>query len=195
MAQESSEVRAFGNGHVYISDSNVTPNFPATISTPITRAMGWIEAGYVAEDGAKFTFAREVNEKFAWQSYDPVRVLITKIPKMVDFELMQWNKYTFALALGGGTVTEPATGEYQYDPPDESFVDIRAVLVEAIDGDYAYRFAYRRCMNQSGVEFATVRSDTTGLPIQMKVLAADAGLKPWFMQTDDPNFDVTDAAS
>ena len=28
-----------------------------------------------------------------------------------------------------------------------------------------------------------------------ELLAADAGLKPWFMQTDDPNFDVTDAAS
>ena len=195
MALETTEVRAFGSGHVYVSDSNVTPNFPASISTPISRAAGWIDLGYATEEGVKFTFGRDVVEKFAWQSHHPVRVLVDKVPTMAAFSCMQWNRYTAALALGGGTVTEGSPGEYKYEPPDESYVDERALLIEAVDGDYTYRFVYRKTMNQSAVEFSTVRSDTTALLIELKVLAPSGTDKAWFMQTDDPNFDVTDAAS
>lgn len=185
MSLESSEVRVTGTGHVYVAPVG-TP-FPANVSVAPSHAAGWRELGYCSEAGARFTFGREINNIMAWQSYDPVRKVVTSVPKSVAFDLQQWNQFTVQLALGGGTVSEPTSGQYLYEPPDESFLDERALIVEGVDGDYTYRFCYRKALNESGVEFAFVRSDPVLFPITMGILAADGGAKPFFIQTDDPN--------
>jgi len=183
MAFESEEVRAFGTGHVYVAD--VGTAMPADIGATIPTS--WIDLGYTDEQGPRFNFGRTVNEVPAWQSYDPVRVLITAVPKTVAFDLLQTNKHTLQLALGGGDVTEGAPFEFSYEPPDESFVDERALIITGEDGDYTYRFCFHKVLNQSGVEFPFVRGAPTKLAIEVKVLAAGGGNKPYFIQTDDPN--------
>lgn len=185
MTLESSEVRVMGTGHIYVAP--VGTAFPTNISTAVSHAAGWRELGYCTPEGARFTFGRDVTDINGWQSFNPLRKIITAAPKSVAFDLLQWNQYTMGLALGGGTFTEPTADNYLYEPPDESFVDERAVIVEAIDGDYNYRVCYRKAFNTSGVEFAFARENPTVLPITMDVLAADAGAKPYLIQTDDPN--------
>lgn len=194
MSLESSEVRVFGTGHIYVAP--VGTAFPASVDVTPSHAAGWRELGYVSEDGAKFKFGREVNEVGAWQSFDPVRMIVTKVPKEVGFDLLQWNHFSAELALGGGTFTEPSPNLYEYEPPAESYVDERALIIEGVDGDYTYRFCYRKALNVTGVEFDMVRQNPTVLPINMRILAADDGAKPFKLQTNDPNFgELVEAAS
>lgn len=185
MSFESAEVVVTGTGHVYVAP--VGTDFPDDISQAVSQAAGWRELGYVSEEGARFAFNRDVNEIMAWQSFDPIRLVVTRVPKEISFDLMQWNQFTVALALGGGTVTTTGAGEYEYNPPDESFVDERALIVEGTDGDRNYRFCFRKSINMQGVDFAFVRSDPANLPVTMKVLAADDDATPYFLQTDDDN--------
>lgn len=194
MAFDSAEVRVTGTGHVYVAP--VGTAFPTDIASVVSHNTGWVELGYCTEEGARFSFGREINDIMSWQSFDPIRKVVTSIPKSVSFDLQQWNMYTVALALGGGTVTEPTTDRYQYDPPAESFLDERALIVEGIDGAYTYRFCYRKALNESGVDFAFVRSDPVVFPITMGILAADSGAKPYLIQTNDPNLgEILQAAS
>lgn len=187
---EAEEVVVTGLGGVYVAPLD-TP-FPADISSPI--GSPWVGLGYVAENGARFSFGRDINEIMAWQSFDPLRLVVTRVPKSIAFDLMQWNQNTVKLALGGGTVTG-SSPNFAYEPPDEDFVDERALIVEGQDKGYTYRFCYRRAINYEGVDFAFVRSDPVQFPISMRILAAGA-VKPWLLQTDDPNIgDLAEAAS
>lgn len=194
MALESSEVRVAGTGHIYVAPLGTS--IPTTVAAPLSHALGWIDLGYATEDGAQFEFAREVNEVMAWQSFDPVRMIVTKVPKSVTVTLLQSNQHIINLAFGGGTWTEVSSGQYRYDPPAESTVDERMFAVEFADGDFNYRTVYRKSMNQAGVSFTWKRGDPIRYPITMKVLAADAGAKPFATYTDDPNAGLlTGAAS
>lgn len=178
------EIVVTGTGHIYAGDVGVA--FPASISDPVDLD-DWVDLGYTTPAGAKFKFGRDVNLVEGWQSFDPLRIIVTKVPKEISFELLQWNQHTMKLGLGGGEVTEPSPGEYEYEPPDESFVDTRAFIIEGIDGEHHYRFCYRKGLNTNGVEFAFVRQDPVQFPITVQILAADGGAKPYLIQTDDEN--------
>lgn len=180
---DSGEVVVAGTGRVYVAPVG-TP-FPASIAEPIDPD-DWEDVGYCTPEGATFNFGREINRVMAWQSFDPVRMVVTAVPKTVGFQLLQWNQATLKLALGGGTVNAYEGGEYEYEPADESFVDERALIVTGEDGDRSYRFCFRKAINEAGVEFDFVRENPSQLPISMVVLAADGGLKPYVIQTDDP---------
>lgn len=183
MGQIADEVRVTGAGHIYVADVD-TP-FPTNISAEVDLD-DWAELGYVSEAGARFSFGREINNIMAWQKFDPIRKVVTALPKSVAFDLMQWNQHTVKLALGGGTVSG-TTPNFEYEPPAESFLDQRALIIEGIDGDFSYRFCYRKALNESGVDFAFVRADPVLFPITMGVLAADDDDPPFIIQTDDPN--------
>lgn len=186
MANESSEVRAYGDGSLYVAD--VGTAFPATIDAVVDTG-DWSELGFLTEDGVTPEFGQETKDVGAWQSGDPVRILLTKKPKSVAFNMLQTNRDTLALALGGGDFTTSGTG-WQFEPADESFLDQRALIVEARDGDYTYRIMYRKAQREGAVKFDFKRTDATAFSITMRILAADGGLKPFLIQTDDPAFDL-----
>lgn len=194
MALESSEVRVAGTGQLFVAPLGTT--IPASVVTPLSHNAGWIDLGYADEDGVDFSFSRDVNEINAWQSFDPIRTIVTKVPKEVSAKLLQSNQHVLLLAFGGGTVTETATGYYRYDPPADSFVDERMFAVEFVDGSYTYRIVYRKATNQAGIEFTWKKGEPVLYPITMKVLAADSGAKSFSLYTDDPNVGLlTSAAS
>lgn len=191
MAEESSEVRVFGDGAVYVGA--VGTAFPANIGVAIDDA-DWLNLGYISEEGPRFSFGRETKDIFVWQSFDPVRSIVTKVPKSAKFDLMQTNLHTVKLALGGGTITNQGGDMFKYTPPTSGDIDERAVIVEGIDGDYTYRFCFARGQIQSAVEFSFVREDNVKFPIDMKFLQPDSG-NPFEIYTNDPNFDWDEAPS
>jgi hypothetical protein len=179
MALDAEELFVAGTGHIYRAPLGTA--FPTSISAPV--ASPWVDLGYASEEGARFSFGRDVNEIMGWQSQDPLRIVTTQIPKEISVDLMQLNNETWKTALGGGSWTEPSPGEYQYEPPDESFNDEFAMIVEGTDNDRNFRFCFYRVINMSGVEFAMVRENPIMLPITVKVLANDNGA--YLVQTDD----------
>lgn len=185
MALDSADIRVIGTGGVYVAP--VGTAFPA-FTADLSADEDFIDLGYLTEDGINFSFGREVNDIYAFQSNDPVRTVQTRQPKTVGFTLMQTGREQFNLALGGGTwtVTGVAPDEvYTYTPPDASDVDERAMIVEIIDGDLKYRWEYERTLNKEGVEFTAVRQDAVTFPIVMSVLTPADGAVPFVFRTND----------
>lgn len=186
MALDPDQLVVTGSGRVYagtVGVSTVPTNVSAAVD--IAGTDGWVELGYTSEAGVSFSFGKDVKEIKGWQSRDPLRQIVTGTPTTVGFELLQINHATLRLALGGGSVTG-TTPNFQYAPPPASFVDERAIMIEGLDGDYTYRFIFRRCVVTDKVDLSFVREDPVMLPITLSVLSTDTAENPWVMQTNDP---------
>jgi hypothetical protein len=185
MALDAGDVRVAGNAHIYLAP--LLTVFPTFATEP--DADDWTELGYVTPDGITLSFTREINEIFAMQSTEPVRVVSTRLPKTVGFTMMQGGQDQLLLALGGGTFTT-AGSVYKYEPPDPSVVDERAMVVEMIDGTNKYRWYYKRVQNREGVEHKYLREEAATFPVTMQILAPTDNSVPFYMETDDPAFAV-----
>lgn len=193
MTLDASSVVVTGTGSIFRAPVG-TP-FPADISVAVPETA-WQDLGYCDPSGAAFSFDRQVKEIMAWQSYDPIRIIATRVAKSVKATMLETNYWTWLTAMGGGAWTANGGGKWTYDPPVESFVDTMALIVEGVDGAHRYRVGYRKAMVNDKIDFSFVREDSVMLPLSWGVLAADAGAKPFMFQTDDPRLgDITQAAS
>lgn len=189
MALDAQEIVVAGTGSVYRAP--VGTSFPASVTSTPSALSGWRELGYTAESGVKFSFSRSVNEVKGWQSYQPLRLIVSEIPIETEFDLLQWNNDTVETAMGGGTFDTAGDG-VRYTPPAESFVDEFAMIVDGHDGDSTYRYLFPRVMVMDKVEFSFVRSNPVTLPIKCKVLAAPGGNASFYFDTNDTSL-VADA--
>lgn len=178
MALDGTQVRVAGAGRVYSADT--TAAAPTDSNTAL--ATEWTDLGYVTEDGVSFTFGRETEDLNSWQA-DKVRVLTIRAPKSVEFALMQSNKDTLVVALGGGSITE-TDGEYQILPPADDVNEERSLTIEFSDGDVAWRYYFPRVQVQGEVAFTLTRSGAVTYPINMGVLAATPA---YTIFSDDPS--------
>ena len=188
MALDASEIVVAGTGAVYRAP--VGTSAPNDVGSALSSS--WVELGYVTEDGTKLMFERSTENIMGWQSYQPLRTIVTEIPIGVEAALLQWNTTTVKTALGGGTFDATSTG-VKYEPPVESFVDEFALVIEATD-QYDYRFVFPRVMVTDTVELAFVRSEPAALPLKMSVLAAPDGGKSFAMFSNDPAFEADASA-
>lgn len=184
MALVAEDVRVAGNTRIYLAPTATA--FPDW-DDPLEDAVGWTDVGYVTTDGVTWNMGREIKEIEAMQSADPIRVISTKLPKTLKFDIMQMGRTQLALALGGGAWTPESgsTGVFRYEPPDVSEIVERAAVVEMLDGDNTYRWHIKRVQNREGVEFKYTRDDAATLPVTLAVLAASDGTKPFYLLTDD----------
>ena len=177
---QASNVVVAGTGAVNVAPEGTA--LPADLVTPLPAA--WVNIGYISEDGATFTISRDTEDIMAWQSSEAVRVLVTAEPKTIAFELREFDRESIALALQGGSFAG-ATSPYTYTPPAAGTVDVRAMVVDGIDGDYTFRFCFPRVQVQGDVEWALQRTDAVRLPLEFAVLAAAT---PWTIISDHPGF-------
>lgn len=178
--QDAQNVIVAGTGAVFVAPENTA--LPADLVTPLPAA--WEDVGYISEDGVQFTFSREQEEVMAWQVSTPVRILVTNEPITIEFELEQFDRETVMLAFRGGTFVGSAA-PYTYTPPDAGASDVRAMTIDAVDGDYQFRFCFPRMQISDDVAFALVRSDAVRLPLTFNVLASDT---KWTILSDHPAF-------
>lgn len=186
MANDPTQVRVFGDGHVYTAPVGTAE--PASIGA--SPSGSWLELGYLAEAGPQFSFGRTTKDINVWQSLFPVRTIPTGIPTTVKLPFMQLNRVTLPLALGGGTVTEGSPGEYTFTAAAASEVDERALMIEGIDGLYTYRVIFRRNALSDATGFSFVKDDATSPEATFKILDAGSGTAPFIIQTNDPSFEA-----
>jgi hypothetical protein len=184
MAQDATEVVVGANGDVYVAP--VGTNVPADVDDPLDPAFS--EAlGFVSEDGVTATDGKTTTNIGAWQSFYPLRTIVTERNFTVAFVLRQWNQDTVSLAFGGGTFE--ATGSFtKYTPPDPSILDERVLIVDWADGDDDYRLVVPRCIVSEDVASQITRTNAADLPITMTVLAPAEGDDPWFLFTNAVRF-------
>jgi hypothetical protein len=184
MAQDATEVVVGANGDIYVAPTG--SNLPVDVDDPLDAAFS--EAlGFVSEDGVTATDGKTTQNIGAWQSFYPLRVLVTERDFRVAFVLRQWNQDTVSLAFGGGTFE--ATGSFtKYTPPDPSVLDERALVVDWADGDDLFRLVVPRCLAIEAVSTQLTRVNAADLPITMAVLAPAEGEDPWFWMTNAVRF-------
>lgn len=185
MALDAGDIRVAAMAHVYMAP--VLTAFPAFDTDP--DPADWAELGYITTDGITINVGREVQEIYAMQSLEPVRVIATKVPKTVAFSMMQEGQDQLAIALGGGSWTTSGVAPdiiYKYIPPDPSVLDERAVIVQYIDGDFEYRWNFKRAQNREGVEHKLVREEAAAFPVTMQILASTDGTEPFYIESNDP---------
>lgn len=161
---------------------------PETIADPFSDA--WTEFGFLNEDGVKTKDGKTIESIMAWQSFYPIRKIVTEREFSIAFTLQQFERASVNLALGGGTVIEQAANAFRYQPPDPEDLDERMAAVDWFDGDKHYRLVLPRGMNEEGVEFDVVRTTNVGLPITFQVIgqdidADDPSTWPWALFTND----------
>lgn len=99
MAKDADKVVVAATGTVYVAAVGTTPPTDATASL----AGGFVDLGYVSEDGVTVTIGKNVEELRAWQSAEPVRRIVTARSMKASFNLMEWKELTLEVAADGNT--------------------------------------------------------------------------------------------
>jgi hypothetical protein len=180
-SKQPTHVTVAGTGSVGTAPEGTA--LPSALAEPATP---YIDMGYTSEDGVTLTFSRDQEEINAWQSTDPVRVLVTAEPKTIALELLEFDRESIALAFRGGTWTgtDPT---YTYTPPAAGASDVRVLVIDAFDGTGHFRFIFPRVQLQGDVETILARTDAVRLPLEFAVLASSP---TWSIVGDLPGFGV-----
>lgn len=196
MAVDSSEVVVGASGKVWVA--------PAGTAVPIdpttALAAAYKDVGYLSEDGVSFTGGADVQDINAWQSFYPLRKLITARSAGIEFVMKQWNGENLKAAFGGGTSVTSA-GKTFYAPPDPSVQNYQAMVVEWQDGAENYRLVIPRGLASGEVSSQIVRTAAADLPMSFAATpntsqstlstpptAAELLTQPWYLVTDASSF-------
>jgi hypothetical protein len=175
---EAQNVTVAGTGSVLVAPEGTA--MPADLD-PLDDP--WVDLGYITSDGVKFTLSRDQEEIDAWQSADPVRVLVTKEPKTIAFDLLEFDQATVLLVFRGGAWA--AGPPPIYTPPTAGASDVRALVVDGFDGTDGFRFCFPRVSLTGDVEFTLQRTDAIHPTVELSVLASET---PWQLIGDLPGF-------
>jgi len=180
MVFDPSQFQVNGFHEIFIAE--VGTAFPTSVADD-PAGSGWTQLGLTTEAGARFTYDRTITQIFSSQRFDPQRVLVTKLPKKVEYDLQQWTEEGMDLAFGGLTFTTPTVGETKAEPKDASFVNEKALLLRAVDGDTVIEVGYRRTINSKALAFTWAKTAESALPIGSEVLGA-TNEQPYYLQTN-----------
>src|SRR6185503_13529384 len=166
MPNDSSEIVVGANGTVWVAPVGTT--LPADIDEAL--AVDFVDVGFVSENGATFTDSKEITDINAWQSFYPVRRIISSRSSQLAFAIRQWNSDNVKFAFGGGQVTSTANG-FEYTPPDPSELDERALCLEWADDTKNYRLVFPRGLVSENVESTAARTSAMDLPITFSAVS------------------------
>lgn len=173
-----------GNGTVRVAPVGTTE--PTTPTAAPSAA--WLDLGFVTEDGVTFTDSKDIEDVLAWQSFYPVRKIITGKEATLAFSLREWDERTIPLAFGGGSVTNPSAGVWRYAPPAPGTLDLRAMMIDWQDGSKNYRLIVPRGLVVEEVETNLTRTGSAELPITFSAIPASTSADPYKLLTDDIAF-------
>jgi hypothetical protein len=166
----SDELHVGITGQIYVAPLGTA--LPSDPTAALNAAF--VGLGYTTEDGFSFSASRETTDIGGWQTFDPLRTIITARTVQVSFALKQWNEETVPFAFGGGSIS--GSGPYTYNLPDpEDGLDERAMVIDSVDGDNHVRFVFRRGIVIEAVESQFQHGASADLPITFKLLKPSTG--------------------
>jgi hypothetical protein len=181
-ANSATEVVVGANGTVYAAPVGTTP--PSDSGT--APAAAFQNLGFMTEDGLSPTWGKTTTDLRAWQSFYPLRQLITERALRVAFVMRQWSKTTVQLALEG--VVTGTAPNFTFTPGAPEVVNKNSFIFDWLDGTKKYRLYLPVAMSVEDVESNIVRSDGANLPLTVAVQDPGAGNSPWLLFTNDTSF-------
>lgn len=185
MANDADNIVIGSSGSVWVASTSAQA--PTTAGTAL--GGGWTDLGFVSEDGATFTQGMDITDIGAWQSFFPVRRIITARSVQVAFALREWKEATLEFALGGTVAAN--SDEFKYTPPDPEDFDQRSLCLEWADGTKAYRLYIPVGIVSEAVETTLARTAAADLPVTFAASDPGAGKSIYTLFIDDSNFTAT----
>jgi hypothetical protein len=136
VAKDVANIRVFGDvrSAVYVAPVGTTaPTAPDT-----APAVGWLELGWLGEDGVTETREVDTDTKRAWQGGTVVRTVRTSDTRRFSVVALETNVVTAGLIRPGST---PSTTAGVTTTPVKSYVgqDVRAWIIDTFTADIETR--------------------------------------------------------
>ena len=182
MPNNANNVVVASNGKVYVGPT--TTPAPSNYATALNA--GFLELGFVSEDGATFTEGKDVTDINAWQSFYPIRKIVTARTVEISFALREFNKRTVEFALGGTVSVNSA--EWKYVPPAPDVLSTKSLVLEWTDGSKGYRLYVPVGIVTEAVETNLTRTAAADLPITFSATDPGTGTNIYTLFTNDVSF-------
>lgn len=167
---KSTEIRVAGKGAIW--KAPVGTVLPTDEST--AWGTGFVNLGF-ADDGFHVKQDYKTTELAAWQSLDPVRILVDALARTVSFTSLQSNADTVGMAWGGAAIVPSTGGKYTLNLPDPSVVPEFALGLDWTDGATTQRLAIPRAALVTLPQLDYTRKDAVKYAFEFRVLAPDSG--------------------
>lgn len=185
MPNNANNVVVAASGKIYAGPTST----PAPTNFTTALNAGFLEMGFVSEEGATFTEGRDITDISAWQSFYPLRKIITGRTVSVSFALREFNKRAIEFALGGTVSINSA--EWKYVPPVPDALSAKSFVMEWTDSfpiAKGYRLYIPVCIVTEAVESTLSRTAAADLPITIEATDPGTGTNIYTLFTNDLSF-------
>ncbi|MFJ4418291.1 hypothetical protein [Streptomyces sp. NPDC088925] len=170
MANDADNVRVGLNGSVYIAPKGTTA--PADLSSP--WGTGWVDLGYLSDDGVSLEYSTDSEDINAWQSLSPVRKVLTSVNMTLGFTAIELKTSTITLYFPSATMEDNAGTVHKLSIPAAPTPDERAIGLEWRDGDITNRLVVARGEVTDRGAITIGRSAAVGLEMTVSAYADSA---------------------
>ncbi|MFA0844345.1 phage tail protein [Streptomyces rochei] len=170
MANDADNVRVGLNGSVYIAQKGTTA--PADLDT--AWPAGWVDLGYLSDDGVEMSYSTESEDINAWQSLSPVRKVLTGVDMTLGFTAIELKTATVTLYFPSATMSDVSGTVHKLSIPAAPAPDERAIGLEWVDGDIKNRLIIARGEVTDREAITLARSGAVGLGMTVSAYADTA---------------------
>jgi hypothetical protein len=170
VANDADNVRVGLNGSIYIAPKGTAA--PADLAT--AWPAGWVDLGYLSDDGVEMSYSTETEDINAWQSLSPVRKVLTGVDMTLGFTAIELKTSTVTLYFPSSTMTEVTAGVNKLSIPAAPSPDERAIGLEWVDGDITNRLIIARGEVTNRDSITLARSGAVSLPMTVSAYADTA---------------------
>jgi len=170
-------IAGISGGRLYQSLPGGT--LPADLAAPTD---GWVDLGYLSEDGHGFTESMESTDIKVWPGTGIARTITTSRTAEAKFALAQWNADTLAFRFGGTWTT--AASVHTLKVPVNRITE-SMLIVDNVDGGRTYRYIWARAFISGFEEIAHKAGEPALLGMTCKILPVD-DVDWWELRSDDP---------
>lgn len=173
MALNSAAVAVGVTGSVYVAPVGTT----VPTSTSAGLAAGFVDVGYISEDGVTEGNANDTNDIVAWQNGDIVRRVQTSYDFTVAFTMIETNEASLALFYGNFTHGPGVTdGIVQVTGVQSGRI---AVVINVIDGTRLIRTVLPSAQITERGDVSHVNGDAISYPVTITAYPDANGVKAY----------------
>lgn len=169
MALDSDQILVAGGGKVLVA--------PVGSTAPTDTTTAWDAAfkdlGYTSDDGVVLRPNLSVQDINAWQSFEPVRRVVTGRGMTIAFTLLQMTREALLIAFNGGSFTGTTT--VTYAPGTAGNIYERMLGVEAVDGDKIVRLIVPRVEISDVGDIPFTKTGPANIPLTLAMLGTSGG--------------------
>jgi hypothetical protein len=170
VANDADNVRVGLNGSVYIAPKGTT----APVDLDSAWGTGWVDLGYLSDDGVEMSYSTDTEDINAWQSLSPVRKVLTGVDMTLGFTAIELKTSTVTLYFPSATMTDVSPGVHKLSIPAAPEPDERAIGLEWVDGDIKNRLVIARGEVSDRDSITLARSSAVQLPMTVSAYADTA---------------------